>query len=212
MAGGRELLTRCRCRRLRARLVDYADGALDAGARARLEGHLGACPRCAADLNALRDIAAALSESRVPRRDEEFWLRQSEAIMRRVRRLPEREPAPRADRFSVWRFAAAAAAAVVVTVAAYELTRSPAREPRDLAARVEGLDAEAVLALADAVDDFFPQAGLLSAGAVAEEYAPSGVEDQPWVEPGGLSRPPEVSDLDYDELDSLGELVGDMLG
>ncbi|UCC68463.1 MAG: zf-HC2 domain-containing protein [Armatimonadota bacterium] len=48
------------CEKLRERLPEFADGSLSGPDRARLESHLGQCPRCAAELEDLRTVMSAV--------------------------------------------------------------------------------------------------------------------------------------------------------
>ena len=96
MAGRRDIVKRWYCRRLRARLVDYADGALAARERGRIERHLATCAQCAAALAALRELPAVLRAAPAPR-DEAFWRRQRQDIMRAIR-----QPVPSAPLLRRW--------------------------------------------------------------------------------------------------------------
>ena len=78
-------MTTLACRRLRPELVDLAVGTLAAADAARLEAHLAVCAECRDDLAAMRGLPSELRDDDPPEPGEDFWLRQRQAIMRRVR-------------------------------------------------------------------------------------------------------------------------------
>lgn len=54
------------CREVLARLGDYADGALDAAARAQVEAHVGACENCTRFGGRYLDLLRRLREAPAP--------------------------------------------------------------------------------------------------------------------------------------------------
>jgi hypothetical protein len=114
------------CEKLRERLPEYADGSLAGPARARVERHLGRCPRCAAEVDDLRTVLRAVhsvAPDEVP-----------EDLLRRVRQaVRERAPAP-AGLPRLWpRIAVPVAAAVAVVAVTFAL-RAPRESLRMAAA------------------------------------------------------------------------------
>ena len=85
MAIARRLAERWRCRRVRPLLIDSAAGALDPDAEAAVRQHVAVCHDCGADLQAVYEMESALRGLPSPERDEAFWLRQRQAISRRIR-------------------------------------------------------------------------------------------------------------------------------
>lgn len=57
-----ELIAGLTCREVLVRLGDYVDGELTADERGRIEGHLAACPNCAAFGGAYGAIATSLRQ------------------------------------------------------------------------------------------------------------------------------------------------------
>lgn len=72
------------CRRLRATLVDLAEGAIDDDVRDRAERHLGGCSGCREAVEALRAAPARLGAA-APVPDAAFRSRQRAAILERIR-------------------------------------------------------------------------------------------------------------------------------
>lgn len=98
------------------RLSAYLDGELDRDARASLEKHLGACPRCHAQYERLRFASRAISHVVVPQACPPAW----RPVARRVQ-----QKSPRTALASFWRMkisvpapVAVAALALLVCVAA----------------------------------------------------------------------------------------------
>jgi hypothetical protein len=135
------------CWRLRASLVDLAEGTLPAAGRAGVERHVAVCASCAATVAALRELPERLRGVELP--GDAFWQRQRADILRAVRGLPVPASPPRA--WPAWPMGLAVAASVLLAVLAQRLAGLPrggsdAGAPRAVAA----LDAEAALALLDA--------------------------------------------------------------
>jgi Putative zinc-finger len=183
------------CRRLRARLVDFDSGAMDAAARAGIESHLADCERCSAGLAALREVPAMLRIPDGSAPDEPFWRSQRQSIMGAIRSLPApapaAAPAPRRplvarSGWMTWAPALVAAMVVLALVALRPETMWRA-VPRAPSAEVDGLDDPTLLSLSDL------------AGVSSPDLGPSAelVHDEAAL--------PELSD---DELDALAQLVG----
>ena len=174
-------MMRWTCRRLRPLLVEQATGSLAPEDAERLDAHVDACPTCRGDLAAMRAVAHTLRPTPVAAPGEDFWRRQRQSIMRRVRTAPE---APAVARRHVWRLAGVAATLVLtILVGRSVVVRGPSMLPH----AVERLDDDALIHLHD----------LLPALAPA-----STIED---ADSDLLS----VHDLGDDELDSLAALLGD---
>jgi hypothetical protein len=183
------------CRRLRARLVDFDSGAMDAAARAGVESHVADCEQCRAGLAALREVPAMLRVPDESALDDAFWRSQRQAIMGTIRTLPAPAPAaastPRRSLVArpgwmTWAPALVAATAVLALVALRPETMWRA-VPRVPSAEVDGLDDPTLLSLSDLAGMSSPDVGP-SAELVHDEAAL-----------------PELSD---DELDALAQLVG----
>ena len=118
------------CARLRAALVDFADGSLEEPERASMERHVSRCADCADTVLALREVPDELARRVRPAPDERFFSEQrrriGEAIDRGVivdvRSRPTRRPRPAAW----WRLAPALAAAAALFLV---LERSPTTAP-----------------------------------------------------------------------------------
>ena len=118
------------CGRFAALVHDRADGTLEAGAQADLDGHLASCAACRAllaDLRALRRTAAELPDLN-PR--AEVWTNLSQRLASEVAARPR-------PFWTSGRVALAMAATLVVAVASSVwLLRSPATAPASQAAAV----------------------------------------------------------------------------
>ena len=192
---------RWRCRRLSARLVGFACEEISAGDRRSVESHLASCGRCRATLAGLRDAAPLMRSSEAPVLDEEFWRRQRQAVMRRIRSTPEPTRAARPSR--AWSLAGLDRArpwvawVPALTVATAVLSIVVLRPPlpwqdgvRSAAVELDRLDDGELLSVAD-------MAGLsLLAGDGVVDAAQNTAGD------GVL---PDLSD---DDLDVLAQLVG----
>lgn len=140
----RGILSRWRCRRLRAALVDRSAGTSHATEAAALDRHLPHCAACQEALETLREVASRLRDE--PARPSEHWARQRDAVMAAVRRLPA--PDPPVD----WRFRlawGAAAAAAVIVVLRLRAPAVPPQSGQPTSAPVENLDDATLLALID---------------------------------------------------------------
>jgi anti-sigma factor RsiW len=110
------IVTTLVCRRLRPALVDLAVGTLDAAGAAPVQAHLAGCAECRADLAAMRGLPSELRDADLPEPDEDFWRRQRQAIMRRVRAsgVPSGRVSTRR-----WQLVAAAATVVIALTATH---------------------------------------------------------------------------------------------
>jgi anti-sigma factor RsiW len=173
-------MIRWTCRRLRPLLVDHASGGLPAADARRVDAHVDACAACRADLAAMRSVEHVLRAGRAVQPDEDFWRRQRQSIMRRVRTAPE-TPAPVLR--PTWRLAGALATILLSIV----VGRSVVHRARHVPHTVERLDDEALVHLHDVLPALAPA---------------SSIED---AESDLLS----VHDLGDEELDSLAALLDD---
>jgi len=69
-------------------LVELAFGEISARDRELVEFHLARCGDCRAALAALRYMTPLIRSSEAPMLEEEFWRRQRQSVMRRIRREP----------------------------------------------------------------------------------------------------------------------------
>lgn len=132
------------CKHARSRLPDFADGALYPTERHAIAAHLGACPACAAELEALRAFDAFCGEhlaAPAPRYTEADLLARMDAVDP-VESVPEYAPTVR-----VAQHAPRLAAAMAVTVCASVLPAQPragrggeASPPHTLESHVARLD------------------------------------------------------------------------
>ncbi len=171
------------CRRLRPALVDLALGALAADDARIVERHVATCRRCRDDLDAMRELPDALQPSAATALPEDFWRRQRQAVMRRVR-TSATPVAARRPWAPAWQLAGVCATlALALFVARVPLFhRTPA-----LPHAVERLDDDDLLHLHDLLPTITPAASIDDA------------------EGDMLS----VHDLGDDELDSLADILGD---
>jgi len=135
------VLTSLACRRLRPALVDLAVGTLDAADTAPVEAHLTACADCRDDLAAMRGLPSELRDADLPEPDEDFWRRQRQAIMRRVRAAGVSSKRTSVRR---WRLVAAAATVVIALTATHTVL---VRRVPTGAHSIERLDDDALLHL-----------------------------------------------------------------
>jgi anti-sigma factor RsiW len=182
-------MTRWRCRLHRARLVDYAGGALEAAPQRRLERHLARCRRCTRDLEALRSLPPLLHASAVPDPGEEFWRQQRQAVGRAIRaaRAPGTTAVPSqyTVRWNIWRYPLAVAAAALLALFVYQFAGGPGESAPDTApSQVAALDTGSLLALDE----------LMQAVAPVDEDLLA----------------PQVAELSSDELEDIDELIGDV--
>ena len=119
-----------RCARLRAALVDFADGNLEDPARVSVERHVSACPDCAETVLALREVPAELGRRVRAAPEERFWAAQRRgiagAIDRGVRTDVAMDPAIRRPTVVFWRAVPALAAAALIAVLAGDWMSAPA--------------------------------------------------------------------------------------
>ncbi len=168
------------CRRVRPALVDLAVGTLSRSDVPRVEAHVATCATCRADLDAMREISEAFAAEAAPAVPEDFWRRQRQAIMRRVRTAP---PPARVvpARMGRWQLAGAAATVLLAVLVSRSIIPLRPAVPHT----VDHLDDDALLHLHD----------LLPAVAPA-----STIDD---ADGDVLS----LHDLPDDELDSLADLL-----
>jgi anti-sigma factor RsiW len=174
-------VTSLACRRLRPALVDLAVGSLAADEARRVEAHIAGCDACRADLAAMRGLSSELRDPSLAEPPEDFFRRQRQAIMRRVRTTP----VPGRVRVSMrgWQLAGAVATVVLaVFVARARFTHKAPRAPH----AIEHLDDDALTHL----DDLLP--ALVSASTADDAD-------------GDILA---VHDLPDDAIDSLAELDG----
>ena len=120
------------CARLRAALVDFADGSLEEPERASMERHVSRCADCAEAVLALREVPAELARRVRPAPDERFFSEQRRSIGEAIDRgvvvavpsRPTRRPRPAA-----WWRAAPALAAAAALFLVLERTPTTAPEP-----------------------------------------------------------------------------------
>jgi len=186
---------------MRPLLVDCADGALAGEARARVERHTAECVECRQTLAALREVAQALRQVPTPRRDEEFFRGQRQAILRRVRQAPSPRLAPAFRPRFGW-VAGLATAAVVTLV----LLRQPPEPPVAVSQgeAVEGLSGDDVADLVDLT--LAADADLVDSAGLSDELLAFG--EVPLGDGEEWAPEPDVHDLSDQELERLEELIG----
>ena len=192
------------CEKLRERLPEYAEGRLEGRLRARVEKHVSACPRCAAEVADLRTVIAAVRAVGPEETPED--------LIPRVRRAAqERIPAPAGARL-FWARLAVPVAVLTVLVAATFALRTPTKRAlvsgvgeMESAARAPAVMAEKPKQLADEVGE---EPGIEIArkmeaaegvaggwtGPVAEQPAPpSAREDKASSYPAYQAAPPPAA-------------------
>ena len=204
-------MSRWRCRRYRARLVDAAEG--QRLREPRMAQHLVQCADCRRELEALRQVPATLRTSAVPDPGEEFWLRQRQAIGRSIRNLPT----PRAqwnlewlsEALRAWRYPVAVAASALVAVLVLRSVHAPQpMQPDVLQAQIAALDPDSVEALHDLTKTLVSPEESLTQLAGAD---PTQLAELPLDELVGVTVPPDVptaGDLSDSELDRVDTLLG----
>jgi anti-sigma factor RsiW len=207
-------MSRWRCRRYRAWLVDAADGTLDASRQPRLNTHLTACAACAADLASLRAVPALLQATAVPDPGEEFFRQQRQDIHRAIRGAQPAaatwQPWPRRPiDLTTWRLPLAVAASALLALCVLHLT-VPRRHPRAYppAAAVATLDTGVLTELQDVMHVIIPRDDVLTLAAQADDPA---LATAPRGAPLGLRAEPslwDAHDLDDEALDHVGDLLG----
>jgi predicted anti-sigma-YlaC factor YlaD len=210
MADPRDILTRWHCRRLAAALVDHAEGELAERARPRVERHLERCPRCREELAALREVPALLGDADIAR-DETFWRRQRQDVMRAVRN--QAEPAPSRSRFSrfAWQGAVAAVATAAIVLAGIATLHHPqptrlSRAP--LPADVDALDPDTKAALSDVAATLVPLPETMPATTQNDDLLLAAAAREAWDPSHVLEITPEIADLSDQDLETLDEMVG----
>lgn len=199
-------MTAWQCRRLRARLVDLADGALPREEEKALRAHAAACDDCGAALEALEAVPGMLRELDAPAHDEAFWANQRQSIARRLRHV-EPGRAPWLDRRFAWGAGLAAAAVLALTIASQRGFETPVAIAPQVA--VEGLGAADVIELADISEawngelDAIGQSGLPEEEVVAEEMSGAALEPESDAALGAAAR-----DLDDEDLERLEDMIG----
>lgn len=111
-------MTSWSCHRLRADLVDFADGKLDEPRRARLEHHVASCSECADMVLELREMPGQLRRLASADPPAEFWKDQRASILAAIgdpQSFVRREP-PLPSRRGAWRMPLALAASLAITV------------------------------------------------------------------------------------------------
>jgi anti-sigma factor RsiW len=73
-----------RCWKLRASLVDFAEGRLEEKTREQIEHHVASCADCATTVLSLREVPAELRRRAAPERGEQLWASQRAGIMRTI--------------------------------------------------------------------------------------------------------------------------------
>ncbi|MGH7893040.1 MAG: zf-HC2 domain-containing protein [Candidatus Binatia bacterium] len=173
---------RWRCRGLRAALVDAAMGTLPLADRTRVDAHLARCAPCRDELAALCRVAAGLDAPAQPTPDEDFWRRQRQSIMRRVRTTPVSPlVAPRWPTLRV----AGAVATVMLALLVTRRVLLPVAPP--VPHTIDHLDDAALFHLHDLLPAITPATAIDDAD-------------------GDLLS---VHDLGDEELDRLAEMLGD---
>jgi len=169
------------CRRLRPALVDLAEGTLAPGAKRRVEAHVASCATCREDLEAMRGLSTELRDPTLPEPPDDFWRRQRQAIMRRVRTVPE-TPAVRMPSRR-WQLIGAFATVLLAVFVSRTVFLPPFHAARH---SIDRLDDDALFDLHDLLPVIAP--------ATTIEDADSDML--------------AVHDLDDDEIDSLADLIG----
>jgi anti-sigma factor RsiW len=201
MVGAQELIARWRCRQLHAALVDHAQGRSAAAQQPTIAAHLRDCARCRAAHAALQEVPALLVQVAVPPRDESFWLRQRQQIMRAVRQSPA--PGRAAAPVVGWWRPAAVMTALLIALAAVQLLSRSAPPSSDVAAGLAVVENGDELALLEAAELLAPPA------EIAPEVWSDDESPLPdWAVSGAGQAVPRMSDLSDEELDSLNGLIG----
>jgi len=203
-------MTPWQCWRLRASLVDFANGALAAKEQVRVGQHLAGCARCAASLAALREVVPLVAELPAVKRDEADWRRQRANIMRAVAREKDRRALPAADHF--WRPALSVAAVVLVAVAMHRFFQRPLVSPTGLATASRVSADGGGTEILDLAQVLIPQTELSMPEALFNDLGAAVAAYARWIGVEPLAEPPHLQDLNDDELETLQELVVDMTG
>jgi len=89
------------CYRLRAAIVDFAEGDLEEPSRTTVERHLAGCPSCSAAVLELREVPAEVRRRLAFEPGEAFWTKQRDAILRAVEGLSTGDVGPPSRRRAV---------------------------------------------------------------------------------------------------------------
>ena len=119
-----------KCRRVQRLLPDYLGDELSPRKRARVEGHLEACPDCRAELVALQGAWDALAEQPLPHKAGEFWEGFTADVMREIKRkrsVPAEKRFPLLVPWKVLLPAGGAIAAIIVGVIALTIVLGPGK-------------------------------------------------------------------------------------
>ena len=169
------------------------------------------CVRCREALAALRDVPKALQASAVVR-DENFWRRQRQEIMRAIRITT---PAPRRalSPAAVWRGGLVAVATALLAVASYRMLPHGKAPMRPVAQRpspqhVDDLETDTVAALSEIFSAWAPESELMPGGREIDEELAGDLAGSGWLAPPSASDEIAVNDLDDHELDRLDDLIG----
>lgn len=197
-----------RHQRYAARLVDYADDRLPAAERQRLAHHIEGCADCGASFDALRSVPDRLRASAVEP-DEAFWRRQRQDIMGAIRDLPD--PAaeePRARVVLDLRLALPVAVAAAIAIAGYLSLSRPAEPVSDVALRLEYLQPDSTMVLAEVAEMLVPTQDLAADLDLSDGAALGAVVREGWAVPGSATAPADLEGLSDEDLETLAGFVG----
>jgi anti-sigma factor RsiW len=208
-------MMRWSCRRYQPRLVDHADGVLDAAHQQRLEQHLTRCPDCRADLEALRALPDVLQTSTVPDPGSAFWQQQRQAIGRTIGNLPSPPSGwplgwlHELLQVSPWRYPLAATVVLVLGLTVYRFAQPPsAPEGASMAAQLATLDTDVLLAVGELAQALTAPDNALSDNPPDDEVAVAALAVADLVGPHPLAHVPDETDLNDAELDGVDDLIG----
>ncbi len=209
-------MTRWRCRRYQAWLVDYTDGVLEASRQPQLERHLGRCSACHADWEALRNLPAALSTSTVPDPGDAFWLQQRQAIGRTIRNLPQPrrgswdlEWIRQAVQVSPWRYPIAATVAVLVALSVFRIAARPsASGDNSISTQLAQLDADMLAAVADLAQAVTPDDNPFNYSPHDDEVAIAALAADDLIGTHTLAHVPDETEMSDTELERMDDLLG----
>ena len=212
MADLADIVSRWRCRRYAARLVDLADETLAAPLRERVERHVQTCDRCREALDDLRDVPNLLRETAATP-GEAFWQRQRRDIMRAIRNAePATVPRQRALPVAAWRGGLVAVATALLAVASYRILQPRPAPP--LASRhagassIDDLEGDAMVALSELISNWEPRSELLPAGREIDPELADQLSRSAWLE-SASANDALAGDLDETEWDQIDELPED---
>ena len=200
-----ELIRTWRCRRLAARVVDFADGTLPASQAQRIERHVAACARCAEALAALQALPATLRAAG-SERDDTFWEQQRQSILRTIRQTAEPEPRQPTRWAFDWRLALPVVTALAIAVAGYQSLWHPARPGDEMA--WPAFDPDAAVVFAEMAEVLVGPADLIGVGPLVDGDVLGSAVESGWIDVQGLVMPLDLGDLSDQELEQLQSLVG----